>query len=369
MDNFFEIVKFLSQFQFLGRKKMEQKNLYENSQQYKQPTMIKNENDINLNLIDQSVQQFDLCSDIVFNCSGTIMVSTNGLNIEVWSFENGKINLINSLKGHSNYVNCLVYSQKQDIFLSGSGDKTIRIWIKQEQNDWISSYYPSNSGYVQCLLLNKNEDQLFCGNEDKSIKVWQVDFEKKQLNFLYSLEKHEKSVEAISLNQSESKLVSCADGYDQIIIWERGSQNQMVFKYIVNQSIYNYGRKVKFLKENQFIWATASNTEIAKIYVFQLQNGVFEENQEQTIELISNNYIYDEHQFPIVHIKEQNLILVRHKTHIYLIREMNNGQYKIAGQLDCEQNYTVGTLTNNGSHLVYWNLQNKRYSIYELEYK
>lgn len=75
-----------------------------------QSTVIQNENDIKLNLIDKSVQQFDLCCDIVFNSSGTIMVSTNGERIEIWSFENGKLNLIKSLKGHSNYVNCLVYS-------------------------------------------------------------------------------------------------------------------------------------------------------------------------------------------------------------------------------------------------------------------
>ncbi|CAD8127671.1 unnamed protein product [Paramecium sonneborni] len=104
---FFEIVKFQSQFVF-RRKKME---------------CIFLNNDIKLNLINQSVQQFDLCSDIVFNSSGTIIVSTQRFGV----LRMGKINLINSLKRHSNCVNCPVYIQKQEIFLSGSGDKTKRI--------------------------------------------------------------------------------------------------------------------------------------------------------------------------------------------------------------------------------------------------
>ncbi|CAD8215498.1 unnamed protein product [Paramecium octaurelia] len=332
-----------------------------NKQEYQ-----KQEQEIKLKLIDQSVKQEEQCNVIVFDSSGSIMVSTKKFEIQVWSFLNGIIKLVQTLQGHTSWVQCLVYSKKQNSFISCSFDKTIRCWQQLNQNDWISLQpYQQHTSFVFCVLLNENEDLLFSGSDDKSIKVWKVDFNQNQLTFLYSLDKHNNQVTSLSLNQSEDKLVSCAYNQNQIIIWERRQNNQFEFKYFVKQSIQEFGLKVKFIKDNQFIWITGCK-EIDKLYVFEIEQGIFQENKDKTIQLIANNQDFDEYRFPIVYNKERNLILVRHKTYIYIIREINDAKYKIYHQLNCETICIQGTITNNGQYLVYWDKKKQEISTYEL---
>ncbi|CAD8215389.1 unnamed protein product [Paramecium octaurelia] len=335
-------------------------------QQWNQYFNLPQKQEIKLKLIDQSVKQEEQCNVIVFDSSGSIMVSTEKFEIKVWSFLNGTIKLVQTLQGHTDWVQCLVYSKKQNSFISCSFDKTIRCWQQLNQYDWISSQpYQQHTSYVFCILLNQNEDLLFSGSNDKSIKVWKVDFNQNQLIFLYSLDKHNNQVTSLSLNQSEDKLVSCAKGQNQIIIWERRQNNQFEFKYFVKQSIQEKGLKVKFIKDNQFIWITGGE-EIDKLYVFEIEQGIFQENKDKAIQLIANNQILDEYRFPIVYNKERNLILVRHKTYIYIIREINDAKYKIYHQLNCETICIQGTITNNGQYLVYWDDNQQGYSTYEL---
>ncbi|CAD8203422.1 unnamed protein product [Paramecium octaurelia] len=327
---------------------------------------IVSKNEIKLKLIDQSIKQNEQCNVIVFDSSGLIMVSTEKYDIKVWSFSNGSIKLLKILQGHTNWIQCIVYSNKRNSLISCSGDKTIRCWQQLNQDDWISSQpYQQHRDYVWCIILNSNEDLLFSGSKDKSIKVWKVDFNQNSLKFLYSLDEHNNFVVSLSLNQSENQLVSCARDQNQIIIWERRENDQFEFKYFVKQSIQEQGYKVKFIKDNQFIWITGGE-KIDKFYIFELKLGVFQENQDKTIQLIINNQYYDQYRFPIIYNKERNLILVRHKTYIYIIREINDGNYKIYDQLNCDTTLIFGTISNNGQYLVYWDDKNYGYTIYEL---
>ncbi|CAK79589.1 unnamed protein product (macronuclear) [Paramecium tetraurelia] len=239
-------------------------------------------------------------------------------------------------------------------------------WKQTNQTEWISSQpYQQHTDFVFCIILNSNEDLLFSGSDDKSIKVWKVDLNQNKLTFLYSLDKHNNDILSLSLNQSENQLVSCAQDQNQIIIWERREKDKYEFKYFVKQSIQDYGLKVKFIKENSFIWITGQKQR-DRLYVFELKQGVYQENQDKTIQLIINNQSWDEYRFPIIYNKERNLILVRHKKYIYIIRQINDGNYKIEDQLNCDTNQIFGNITNNGQYLVYWDDQNKGYSTYEL---
>ncbi|CAD8082454.1 unnamed protein product [Paramecium primaurelia] len=324
------------------------------------------EDEIKLNLIDQSVKQSIKCNAISFDSSGQYMISTEYQNIKVWTFKNGKIKYLQTLYGHSKWIQCLLYSKKQNSFISGAGDKTIRCWKNKNINDWISSEpYKQHTDWVMCLEMNKNEDLLFSGSSDYSIKVWKLDFNQNELTYLYSLNNHKYYVISISLNQLENQLVSCAQLKNQIIIWERKEKNTYEFKYVVKQSIYNYGLKVSFITENSFIWITGDQGK-DMIYFFELIEGIYQEIQHKSIQLTNNNEDYDEYFFPIIYNKQRNLILVRHKSQIYLIRNIDNGNFKIVRQLNCNTSDIYGTITDDGQYLVFWDSKNNGYSIYEL---
>ncbi|CAD8129313.1 unnamed protein product [Paramecium sonneborni] len=311
------------------------------------------ESEIKLKLIDQSVKQSVQCNAIVFDSSGQIMVSTEKKSIKVWKFLNGKIEQIKTLQGHTEWIQCLVYSKKQNSFISGASDNTIRCWKQLDSSDWINSEpYQQHTKVVICIILNSNEDLLFSGSFDKSIKVWKVDFKQNILTYMYSLDKHNHYVTALSLNQSETQLVSCATDNNQIIIWERREQDKLWAQGEVYQK--------------QLIYLVTGGKEIDKLYIFELKEGVFQENLDKTIQLIANNQIFDERCFPIIYNKERNLIVVRHKTNIYIITEINDDKFKIVDQLNCDTEDVYGTITNNGQYLVYWDIKTEGYSTYEL---
>ncbi|CAD8157743.1 unnamed protein product [Paramecium pentaurelia] len=323
---------------------------------------------IKLNLIDQSIKQMDLCRAIAFNSSGSIMISTSDNDIFVWSFQNGQMKLNQTLLGHSDWIQCLVYSKQQNSFISAALDESIICWQQIDQFNWISSKpYQQHSSFVRCLVLNQNEDLLFSGSEDASIKVWKVDLNRNKLTYYYQLDKHQDAVIGLSLNYSEKQLVSCANKENQIIIWEKSEQDIFEFKYFVIQSTLDIGYKVQFIKDNQFMWVSGAQKN-DKIYIFEQTRGYYQEIREKTIQLIKNNQIYDENRFPIIYNKEQNVIVVRHKTYIYIIREINNGMFKIDNQLNCNTNDIYGSITNNGKYLVFWDSLNEGYSTYELQY-
>ncbi|CAD8214493.1 unnamed protein product [Paramecium pentaurelia] len=344
------------------------------SQQYQQQEINitqqpKQVGEVKLTLKDKSIQQEKRCQAIAFDSSGSIMVTTESREIKVWNFKNGKIQLVNSLQGHTSYVNCLVYSKTQNSFLSCSDDKTIRCWKQMNLRNWMSSQpYYQHTHYIQCMIINKNEDLLFSGSFDRSIKVWKVDFNENFLTYQYSLDKHNHFVNGLSLNPSENVLASCAKDNNSIIIWERNINNIFEFKYIVTQSIQDTGNKLMFITDDEFIWATSSRSQ-DNIYTFQLKQGIFQENQEKTIQLTKNNMIQDEFRFPFLYNRERNLIVVRVKTIIYILQQLNDGSYKIASQLNCNTYEIYGQITNNGQYLVYWDDHIKGYSIYELYIK
>ncbi|CAD8195832.1 unnamed protein product [Paramecium pentaurelia] len=314
---------------------------------------------VKLKLIDNSNQQSGYCYAIVFDKTGSIMISCNNEEIKIWNFEQGRFKLINKYQNHKDRVTCLVYSKLRNNFISGSYDKTIICWQQINQKEWkYSQPFQQHSGTLHCLMLNKQEDQLISGGQDDSIKVWNVDFIKNELNFQYSLDKHSNSVFSFCFNSSETVMVSC--GYSDFVIWEKGIQGNWEFQY--KQDVSYFGYKLHLINDQKFLWVTLNKY----ILVFETQNGVFQENIKKTIKLTKNNECYDDLYFPIIQNKDKNIILVRHKHYIYLIREENHGKFNLMASLNCQNHEIYGTMTNNGQYLVFWDKKYENYQSYEI---
>ncbi|CAD8104251.1 unnamed protein product [Paramecium sonneborni] len=251
----------------------------EDSQKHFENQLMINK-EIEFQLIDDSNKQIGSCYTIAFNMDESIMVSNEMSQIKIWNFEQGRFKLSNCYNNHSVPVLCLVYSKKTNNFISGCIYQEIICWQQINQNEWkCSKPFKQHSNSVQCLILNKQEDQLISGGNDHKIIVWKVDFIENELTFLYFLDKHSNRVLSLSFNQSETLLASC----------EKGLQGKWEFKY--NQ-VLQYGKKIHFLNDEQFLWVT-KNKEINDILVFELLNGVFQQNSNKTITLIKNNECED----------------------------------------------------------------------------
>ncbi|CAD8057989.1 unnamed protein product [Paramecium sonneborni] len=321
-----------------------------------------------LKLFGNSIKQLDICNAIVFDQKSKIMVSTSKNDIKIWNFNNGIIKQIHSLQGHSKQVKCLVYSQINNYFVSGSVDGQIRIWKYYNDTQWQSSI-PQNEHKedIYDIILTQKEDQLISCSQDQSIKVWMVDINKNELKFLQSLVKHIDGVCSLSLNRSEKVLVSC--GLDaNIIIWKKKTNTEWIFQYVVNQSIQEVGSHVKFLRENQFIWLSqVSNT----ICVFETkQSDFYQESTEKRVQFRKNFEGYSNLEgFPIIYNRFRNIICLRHMCHICILEEQNDGYFSIVEELDCQDWSIQGTITNDGQYLVLWGDEKKIYETYKILYQ
>ncbi|CAD8157749.1 unnamed protein product [Paramecium pentaurelia] len=324
--------------------------------------------EIQMNLINKEIKQNKNCYAIAFNQNGQIMASGCGKDIKLWNFNNGKLKEIQTLSSHKQDVSCLIFSKLSDNFVSGSFDSTIKIWKQFKGQEWKSLQSKEDYNPIFCLILQKNEKVLISGSEYYSINVWDIDFELNRLNLSYSLIKHTQSVCSLSLNESETFLVSCGND-QQIIVWMREQNNQWGFKQIVTQSIKEIGTKICFIKENQFIWICGNQNGKDCICFFELQNEKFQEQFNQQINLISNNQESDQNLFPIIFNKEKKIIFLRHKFNIYILSQQFHNKYKIASTLKFDNYLIQGSMTNDAEFQVVWEKSNSSYLIYQINQK
>ncbi|CAK92196.1 unnamed protein product (macronuclear) [Paramecium tetraurelia] len=323
------------------------------------------EGSVKLKLIDESNKQHGGCQAIAFNSTGTLLLTDDWKKKNIWSFKNGKMELLKRIDGADTTLNCVVFSKKQNSFIY-SDDASLSIWKQQDDNDWIySDPQTKHKNAILCITLNEQEDVLFAGGADFVITVWKVDLILNQLTYVQSLQKHTFSIFALSLNFSENQLVSCGQ---EIIIWQKNNEQLWEFGYVVNQSTQQDGSRIKFLDDNQFIWA-ANTQESNKIFVFEHQDGYFQENEEKTIQLNNDNAPFDLQLFPIVYNKQKNAIFFKHKRNLYILRKLKNGDLKIVEVFSLNAIQTQGNVTQNGDYLVEWNETKQGFSTYEIVYQ
>ncbi|CAD8210377.1 unnamed protein product [Paramecium octaurelia] len=317
------------------------------------PVRVK-DNSISLALIYNSSFQNETCNAISINRTGKLIATCKEYNITIWDFVDGKMKSLTQLDRHKDYVSCLVFSKKVDSLISASYDKTIFCWKQLDKTKWIcSQLHFQHTGPINCILLNQNENQLISGSSDQKIIIWDVDLNQNKLNYSYPLQLTAGDVEGLTMNKSETILVSCQNN-KSIIIWSKGNDEKWKFQSTVTKLVQEFGSRISFLNDNQFIWVSGERESLDCICVFYNNNGQFFENQQKRIKLLKNNKEFDFHLFPICYNQEKKIMIVKHKIRIYVLRQYPDDEIKIAGVITCKSTRIFGSLTNDGQFLVYW---------------
>jgi WD40 repeat protein len=102
--------------------------------------------------------------------NGDIASGSFDKTIKIWRKDNkGNFTCIDTLQGHSNYVYCLTELTNGDI-ASGSFDKTIKLWQRDKGNftciETIQGHY-----YFRCITKLSNGD-IASGSDDNTIRIW-----------------------------------------------------------------------------------------------------------------------------------------------------------------------------------------------------
>ncbi|CAD8196095.1 unnamed protein product [Paramecium octaurelia] len=308
---------------------------------YRNLVLINNNYQHNLNQ-NQLINQLNNTNNVMQQISILLVIFGVNQGIQYQNME--------FLMEQSNYwVQCLVYSKKQNSFISS---------VKQLDvgNNWTKM-----SGFFRTLLIAFRYYQIYDiynSNEDFFAIFWEFE----QINL--SLE-----VISSSLNQQEDQLGSCAEGQNQIIIWGRREiRKNLNSNILLNNQFQITDQKLNLLKPINLFGQLVKIKEIDSFYLNQNKESIkkISKRLSNQIKIIKTLMNMDFQQMILGRGIQQQLDI----KHIFHSRD-KQWQLQIDEQLNCD------TFSINGISFILDNIwciliiivkliQYMYYQIYEL---
>lgn len=159
----------------------------------------------------------------------TAITSTNDNTLKFWHVgSQNRGELLKSMQGHQGLITCLGLGHDGELLVSGSEDKTIRLW--QPNKAQLLTVLRGHDQGVNCLALSTPwmelslpiQQLIVSGSDDQTIRLWDA----QQGTVLDVLQGHTGRVTALALHPSGSVLAS--GGSDQVIkLWDLGKGKEL----------------------------------------------------------------------------------------------------------------------------------------------
>ncbi|WP_375328825.1 NACHT and WD repeat domain-containing protein [Microcystis sp. BLCC-F210] len=145
-----------------------------------------------------------------FSPDGKTLVSGSvDKTIKLWNVETGQE--IRTLKGHDNFVTSVNFSPDGKTLVSGSVDKTIKLWNVETGKEIRT--LKGHDGYVSSVNFSPDGKTLVSGSVDKTIKLWNVETGKE----IRTLKGHDGYVSSVNFSPDGKTLVS--GSWQTIKLW------------------------------------------------------------------------------------------------------------------------------------------------------
>ena len=150
-----------------------------------------------------------------------ILTGSTDRTIKIWDIEDGKE--IRTLPGHTSLVMDANFSPDGERIVSGSYDKTIKIW-QASSGECIRTINGFSDG-VFSVKFSPDGKYILSGSGDSSVKLFDAGNGQVINNYLG----HNKAVRSVSFNQNGQNIISCSDD-GTIRLWEVNS-GKMVWSF------------------------------------------------------------------------------------------------------------------------------------------
>ena len=158
------------------------------------------------------------CIQIV-ESEGIVIAGCVGGKIAVFDMETCERKV--EWKGHEEFVYCLAVTTDERLLVSGSDDKTARVW------DMTKDFALVAVCEIGCVAISidATPDNQLCvvGNEDGTVSVWELDSGR---CVVPELGKHERSVESVAVSP-DGQLVASGDRGGVIKLWPMNDESEM----------------------------------------------------------------------------------------------------------------------------------------------
>ena len=136
---------------------------------------------------------------------------------------------IHILKGHTAPVSALAMSADGKILVSGSEDKTIKLW--QIGTGFLFRTLTEHSGSVFALAISPDGKILASGSGDGTIKIWDLS----SFKLLHTLTNHTKSVLALAIS-ADGRILASGSEDKTVKIWHLGNSDPSFLGAITSHS-------------------------------------------------------------------------------------------------------------------------------------
>lgn len=130
---------------------------------------------------------------------------------------------INSLTDHSDTVNCVAISPDSQTLVSGSADKTIKIWNLYTGNRLRT--LEEHSDTVNCVAISPDGQTLVSGGADKTIKIWNLHTGKQVHNLGGLFFAHVDSICSLAITPDGQTIISGSQDHT-IKLWNLATRRQ-----------------------------------------------------------------------------------------------------------------------------------------------
>ncbi|OCR01371.1 hypothetical protein BCD67_23240 [Oscillatoriales cyanobacterium USR001] len=213
----------------------------------------------NVSLVKTLTGHSDLVRSVAISPDGQTLVSGSlDKTIKIWNLATG--NLIRTLEGHSNSVFSVAISPDEQTLVSGSDDNTIKIWNLATGN--LIRTLEGHSHWVWSVAISSDGQTLVSGSDDNTIKIWNLTTG----NLIRTLEGHSNWVYSVAISPDGQTLVS-GSGDNTIKIWTLATGN--LIRTLEGHS--NYVRSVAIGPDGQTL-VSGSNDHTIKIWTLATGN-------------------------------------------------------------------------------------------------
>ncbi|EDR06780.1 uncharacterized protein LACBIDRAFT_299652 [Laccaria bicolor S238N-H82] len=191
----------------------------------------------------------DYVTSVAFSPDGRHIVSGScDKTVRVWDAQTGQ-SVMDPLKGHDNYVTSVAFSPDGRHIVSGSCDKTVRVWDAQTGQS-VMDPLKGHDDYVTSVAFSLDGRHIVSGSRDKTVRVWDAQTGQSVMDPLKVLDS---CVNSVAFSPDGRHIVSGSDD-PTVRVWDACDSYDILLKFC------HYDRNWIMLPDNaHLVWLPDQN--------------------------------------------------------------------------------------------------------------
>ena len=185
--------------------------------------------------------------------AGSNTIFTNGKSNEIQTFDLQSLSPTGNLEGHAHIVTDLAVSDNGQFLVSGSNDRTAKIWNIEERK--LIKSFPGHLGVITTVDISSKGNFILTGSQDKTVRIWDV-----QTNLpIEMIEGHTKTITTATFSEDDQFVYTTSSdktaklwlaGYDVNVHIEE-EENTVVNNFAPLPTMENEMMKIRWVSPNE----------------------------------------------------------------------------------------------------------------------